>query len=468
MKTVSKSLYFKLLHLSHITYISINKMSRSTFIILYISLFWGHALQAQTAKQSPVKAFVNFHLLTMEDSIPKLSQTVIIKNDKIIQIGASQEVKVPANALVIDGKNRQFLIPGLTDTHVHLPPKKSREWIRAFIHSGVTTVFNLSGKQKILNMRKEVKQGKLIGPDIYTGGFGGVLPALNRSGFKKVSLDRIERAILKQKAQGYDMLKVANQLTLAQYAHILKVARREGLHVNGHIPRTLTAEDALRVGQKSFAYTEEFIYTQFTTFDEQEVVAFAQKAAKQKTWLMANIIGYEKIAQTWGRPQVVDSILALPESKRWHPKVIKIFAKNWYGRRDKKGREYVEKVYQFYFSIVKHFHQAGVKMLVGTNTVLPLVAPGESVLEEIKRLIKASLPPYEALKAATSNPGKYAQLFINPKARFGKIKENYTAHLVVLASNPLQNLEVLKKTIGVLLRGQWYDRAALQKLVKWD
>ena len=443
-------------------------MRKFTCITLFLSFCWGYALQAQTAKQGTIKAFVNFNLLTMEDSIPKMAQTVIIKNDQILKIGASKEVKVPANALVIDGQNKQFLIPGLTDTHVHLQPKKSREWIRAFINRGVTTVFNLSGKQKILKMREEVKQGKLIGPDIYTGGFGGILPALNRAGFKKVSLARIERAILKQKAQGYDMLKVANQLTMAQYAHILKIAKREGMHVNGHIPRTLTAEDALQVGQKSFAYTEEFIYTQFTKFNEQAVIAFAKKAAKHNTWLMANIVGYEKIAQTWGRPQVMDSILQLPASKRWHPKVMKIFAKDWYGRRDISGRQYVEKIYQFYFPIVKHFHQAGVKMLVGTNTVLPLVAPGESVAEEIIRLTKASLSPYEALKAATSNPGEYAQLFISPKIRFGKIKEDYKAHLVVLPSNPLQNLEVLKKPIGVLLRGHWYDQVTLKKLVDWD
>lgn len=443
-------------------------MSRSTFIILYISLFLGHALQAQTAKQSPVKAFVNFHLLTMEDSIPKLSQTVIIKNDKIVQIGASQEVKVPAHALVIDGQHKQFLIPGLTDAHVHLHQKDAHEWVSAFVHSGVTTVLNLKGYASILKLRDRIRNRKIIGPDVYTSGCSGVVTKLKRKGFRKVSLKQIERNILKDKRKGYDFIKVYGQATLKQYEHLLKVAQREGVHAMGHIPRNLTADDALRLGQKSFAHAEEFVYTQFRKLKEEKVPLFAKKAAAHQSWLVANLVAYQKIMQTWGRPQVIDSVLRLPETKRLHPAIIGVYDRDWYGRRRAMFRPYITKVYPFLHIITRHFHQAGVKILAGTDTAFPLAPPGESLIEEITLLVQAGLSPYEALKAATANAGAYVQLFIDKKARFGKIKENYTAHLVVLTSNPLQNLEVLKRPMGVLLRGQWYDRAALQKLVKWD
>ncbi|OJJ21463.1 hypothetical protein BKI52_13015 [marine bacterium AO1-C] len=447
------------------------KTRKTIYLTIATMLMWVGSNKAQNITnndQTRITAFVNVHVLTMSDSVPRLSQTVIIENGKIAEIGASGDIQIPENALVIDGQNQKFLIPGLTDTHVHLHRKKSREWIRSFVHSGVTTVFNLAGRRKILKMRDDIRAHKLIGPDIYTAGYGGVMRALNRSKFKEVTLEKIEKAILKQKKQGYDMLKIANQLTIEQYAHILKVAKREGMHVTGHIPRNLKADDALRVGQNSFAHTEEFIYTKFTKFDEKEVVEFAKKVAKQKSWLIANIIAYEKIRETWGRPKVTDSILKLPETKRLHPSIRKLYAEQWYGSRDVKSRWYVEKVFKFYFPIVRHFHQAGVKILVGTDTAFPLTPPGESVIDEIKHLTKAGLSPYESLKAATANPGEYIKHFINPKAKFGQIKENYKAHLVLLDTNPLNDLDTLKKPVGVMLGGKWYNKEALDKMVQWD
>lgn len=441
------------------------------FLMVVVYFLWIGNSKAQTVNtqsQKPIKAFVNVNVLTMNDSIPLKGQTVLIKNDKIIKIGASQQVKVPASAQIIDGRHTQYLIPGLTDTHVHLSHKGAEEWVRAFVNSGVTTVFNLGGFPKVLKIRRDIKADKIIGPDIYTTGYPGVVRKLKRKGFKKVSLKKIERRILQDKQQGYDMIKTYGRMTKVQYAHLMKVARREGIHVTGHIPRNLSSDDALQMGQKSFAHTEEFIYTQFTSFDEQEVMKFAQKAGKQKIWLIANMIAYQKILETWGKPQVMDSILGLPETQRLHPAIRRLYTKDWYGSRDVNSRNYIKKVYAFYVPVIKHFYRAGVKILVGTDTAFPLTPPGESVIDEIKNLTTAGLSPYEALKAATANPGEYIKLFVNKAANFGKVKQNYTAHLVLLDSNPLENLDALRKPAGVLLRGHWYNKTALKKMVQWD
>lgn len=442
-------------------------MNKSIYLVFIIFVCWVCNSNAQT-NQVSVKAFINVNVLTMSDSVPKASQTVIIKDDKIVQIGASKDVQVPANALVINGQNKQFLIPGLTDAHVHLHRTGSEEWVRAFINSGVTTVLNLGGYPKVLKIRADIRNHQIIGPDIYTAGRSGVVRKLKRKGFRKVSLKRIEKNILRDKAKGYDFIKVYGQLTLKQFEHMLKVAKREGIHAMGHIPRNLSADDALRLGQKSFAHAEEFVYTKFQKFDETKVAPFAKKAATHNTWLVANLVAYQKILQTWGRPQVMDSILRLPETKRLHPELIKIYAQDWYGSRSAKGRWYPKKVYAFLFHITRHFHNAGVKILAGTDTAFPLAAPGESLIDEIQLLVKAGLSPYEALKAATANPGEYIKLFVDKKAKFGKVKKNYKAHLVLLDSNPLQDLRILRKPAGVMLRGKWYNKTALKKLITWQ
>ncbi|WP_299436657.1 amidohydrolase family protein [uncultured Aquimarina sp.] len=446
-------------------------MNNIKYTLMIIGLLWGCTNNAQNftiKEQEPIKAFINVHVLTMQDSIPKMSQTVLIKNDKIIEIGASTDIQIPDGAKIIDGNHTKYLIPGLTDTHVHLTHKGSEEWIRAYVNSGVTTVLNLGGSKKVLKLRENIKNNKILGPDIYTAGRGGVVRELNRPNFKEVSLAKIEERIIEDKEKGYDFIKIYGQMTIPQFEHMIKIARREGVHAMGHIPRNLTADDALRIGQKSMAHTEEFIYTQFTEFDEKEIIDFAKKAAAQNIWLTANMVAYEKIEQTWGKPEVMDSILQLPETKRLHSKILKLYKQDWYGSRDVDSRGYIEKVYKLYFPIVKHFHKAGVKILVGTDTGFPGLAPGQSAIDEIKNLTKAGLSKYEALKAGTANAGAYINLFIDNNYYAGKIQEDYKAHMVLLSSNPLENLEVLESPEGVMLRGYWFDKQDLNNMVQWE
>ncbi|MDY8135973.1 amidohydrolase family protein [Aquimarina sp. 2201CG5-10] len=446
-------------------------MNKIKHMLVVLNLLWGFTNNAQTytiKEQKPIKAFINVHVLTMQDSIPKMSQTVIIKNDKIIKIGASKDIQIPDGAKIIDGQNIKYLIPGLTDTHVHLGHKGSEEWIRAYVNSGVTTVLNLGGSKKVLKLRENIKNKKILGPDIYTAGQGGVVRELNRKNFKEVSLTKIEERIIEDKEKGYDFIKIYGQMTIPQFEHMMKIAKREGVHAMGHIPRNLTADDALRIGQKSMAHTEEFIYTQFTEFDEQEVIDFASKAAAKNIWLIANMIAYEKIELTWGKPQVMDSILQIPETNHLHPKIKKIYKEDWYGSRDFNSRNYIEKVYDFYFPIVKHFHKAGVKILVGTDTAFPGAAPGESAIDEIKNLTQAGLSSYEAIKAATANAGEYINHFIDNNYFIGKVQEDYTAHIVLLSTNPLEDLKVLRNPEGVMLRGHWFDKKDLKEMIQWD
>jgi len=47
------------------------------------------------------------------------NQTVVVRNGVIAEMGDAKGVKIPRDAQRIDGTGK-FLIPGLTDMHVHL------------------------------------------------------------------------------------------------------------------------------------------------------------------------------------------------------------------------------------------------------------------------------------------------------------------------------------------------------------
>jgi imidazolonepropionase-like amidohydrolase len=49
---------------------------------------------------------------------------------------------------------------------------------------------------------------------------------------------------------------------------------------------------------------------------------------------------------------------------------------------------------------------------------------------------------------------------------FGTIAVGQRADLLLVADNPLENLETLKRPMGVMVRGRWLPRKRLDELLK--
>src|SRR5262249_43525129 len=153
-----------------------------------------------------VTAFVNVNVIAMTSDRVDTHQTVIVRGGRIEQMGRAHEVTVPAGAAVIDGTDR-YLVPGLTDAHVHLetglpwaPARADFGDGRIYRAYGIRTVINLAGNETILDWRRRVEQGELIGPTIYTSG-----PFVNEP--RVTSPDEVERDVIAQRERGYDVIK---------------------------------------------------------------------------------------------------------------------------------------------------------------------------------------------------------------------------------------------------------------------
>ena len=122
----------------------------------------------------------------MADERVESDRTVVVRGDRIVSIGAGDRIAVPPGATVIDGTGR-FLMPGLTDAHVHL---EAWQGVRPdfgdaplYLAHGVTTIVNLRGTPEFLDWRRRVNSGELLGPTIYTAGefiIGPAGPSLRR------------------------------------------------------------------------------------------------------------------------------------------------------------------------------------------------------------------------------------------------------------------------------------------------
>ena len=67
-----------------------------------------------------VTAFVDVTLIPMDRERRMPGQTVLVRGDRIVEIGPVAKVKVPEGGVRVDGKGK-FLIPGLAEMHAHIP-----------------------------------------------------------------------------------------------------------------------------------------------------------------------------------------------------------------------------------------------------------------------------------------------------------------------------------------------------------
>jgi imidazolonepropionase-like amidohydrolase len=101
--------------------------------------------------------------------------------------------------------------------------------------------------------------------------------------------------------------------------------------------------------------------------------------------------------------------------------------------------------------------------MAGTDAMgLQLVAPGSSLHRELQLLSASGLSPYEAIRSATVVPAA----FLGKTKEFGTIAVGQRADLLLVAGNPLEKLETLKRPLGVMVRGRWLPREKLDELLK--
>jgi imidazolonepropionase-like amidohydrolase len=209
---------------------------------------------------APAIAFVNVNLIRMDRERVEPGQTVIVRDDRIVVIGASADVPVPPDATVIHGAGR-YLVPGLTDAHVHIttdmpwaPARPDFGDAPLYLAYGVTTVINLGGAPAQLEWRRRVSAGELPGPTIYTSGEFINEPRVNTP--KEVADE-----VAAQHRAGYDLIKfheiftpgagftTTTGLSRAAYRTMNETARELGMPLVGHAPVNLGLDALLEARQ---------------------------------------------------------------------------------------------------------------------------------------------------------------------------------------------------------------------------
>jgi hypothetical protein len=233
--------------------------SRGTLVVLLLLL-------APTVATAQPMHFVGVTVVPMDRETTLRDQTVVVRGERIVSIGPSRDTPISSNATVINGKDL-YLVPGLTDAHVHLagtifgPGRTDFDDAALYLAYGVTTVFNLGGTQEHLEWRRRIVGGELTGPTIYTSPPFFNEPRVN-------SRDEVEREIAATVRSGYDLLKfrelvapysapTTSGLSLPAYKRMNETARHAALPLVGHAPVNLGLDAMLQARQHALAHVGE-------------------------------------------------------------------------------------------------------------------------------------------------------------------------------------------------------------------
>ncbi len=455
---------------------------------ILISLIIAGAVAAPLASQDSPVAFMGATVIPMDRERTIENQTVVVRGGRIAALGPTASTPVPAGAIRVDGRGK-FLIPGLAEMHAHIPTppveaqlggdgRFAESVLKLYVANGVTTIRGMLGHPSHLAMRERVRAGALLGPTIYTSG-----PSFNGNSAPDPATAR--RMVLEQKAAGYDFLKIHPGLSRETFDMLARVADSVGIRFAGHVPAEVGLERALEARYASIDHVDGFVeylsgwrpgggvpagffgFSITDQADESKLPAIARRTRDAGVWivptqaLMDGFVSAEDAAAMGRRPEM----RYLPKSlvAQW------VQAKSNAQAQPTYDAERARRFIALRGRIIKALHDAGVGFVLGSDAPQVMNVPGFSAHRELAVLVAAGLTPYQALETGTRNVAAY----FGTLDQSGTVAAGRVADLVLLDANPLTDIANTTRIAGVMARGNWMPRAALDSMLNgiaadWD
>lgn len=447
-------------------------------------------------------AFRNVTIVDLRDGTLHAGQTVIWDRSRIVAVGPSASQQIPAGTQVFDGQGR-FLMPGLWDMHVHLwlndeATGPQDGLLPTFIANGVTAVRDMGDSDLLRStvpLKKqwdaEARAGLRVGPRVVAAGsiaidgpqsvddsqpsfVGAATPADAR---------KLVHALVDESSP--DFIKVYSRIPRDSYFAMMEEAQRAGITVAGHKPLAVSFIEAADAGQRSMEHAREIL------LDSSGLAAGLQQNPKERNLSPARL---REVLDTHDPAMLRNIFAALTRNDAYYvpTHITRLF--DWKAAANDRTylddprlkrlpaglQESVRKdvestrarltdpkdadIYRAFFEkgleATRLAHEAGVKIMAGSDTGDSYCFPGSGLHDELSWLVKAGLSPLAVLRAATVVPAEY----MNRSKDFGAIAPGKLADMVLLERNPLANIDNTRAIDTVIFNGRRIDRAALDAM----
>ena len=126
------------------------------------------------------------------------------------------------------------------------------------------------------------------------------------------------------------------------------------------------------------------------------------------------------------------------------------------------GPEALEAFFSLRKRILKELADSGVGVLMGTDSPQMFNVPGFALHRELRVMAESGMTNHQILESGTVAVGRYVREHLGIDHAFGTVAVGQRADLVLLGSNPLEDLENLTDRLGVMVRGEWVSRAEIE------
>jgi imidazolonepropionase-like amidohydrolase len=430
-------------------------------------------------------AFTNVNVIPMDRERVLAKQTVLVKNGVIAEIGDAKKVKVPKDAVRVDGTGK-YLVPGLVDMHTHLlsdsdefPDSIGPDELRVMVANGVTTVRFMIGTPELLSLRSRSAKGEIDAPTIFVAS-----PHLTGreqgNNFVVNTPDEAREAVRKSKAAGYDFIKITTFIKAEVYEAAVDEAAKQNIRVVGHADsRFVGVERAWKAKQQiehldgymelllrddapmKGSVSDLYIYNpdnwkSFDFIDESKIPEVARKTVASNPFVNPT---HHFMKNSFGRLRTEDEIRKQPDF-RFYPAKVQQQWLDFYKKNRMLNTVPVEKRARWIElreKLIKAIYDAGGKIMTGSDTPEFLWLYGFGMHHELKALKDAGLSNYAVLEAGTKNPS----LFLGTIDTVGTIEKGKRADLMLLNANPLDDLSATQNRAGVMLKGKWHTQQEL-------
>jgi len=432
--------------------------------------------------------FENVNVVPMDSERTLEGQSVVIEANRISEIGQSSEVNVPTDAHIIDGRGK-FLIPGLSDMIVHTDGSEND--LLVYLANGVTNI-RIMGEDPpdVLKWRDQINAGSRVGPTMWvwwpqieSNDFDdeAAMERSTRGGKSYVhSPEEAKQLVAEAATMGVDGIKAHAVVSSEIYQAIIKSAAQHSLPYDGHAPVDHNIHSSYRIceeqdcwndfmsmGVPALTHVEELVkmaaWTDGVshTASDETIYQMAQDAADKNMAVTTSVFLMRTIID---QAADLEGLLdGMPEIKYLHPVVfdfrwapgpnpyVDFGRQSWYPN-------YLASIERMLLAL----NEAGVLLMSGTDVPVPLTVPGFSLHDEFETMADVGLFPYDVLKTSTYNPA----LYLGELDTFGTVEAGKRADLVLLESNPLEDITNTREITGVMVRGRYFDRADLDTILE--
>lgn len=224
-----------------------------------------------------------------------------------------------------------------------------------------------------------------------------------------------------QRRRGISFIKLYENLSTEMFDGIVDAATTRGMRSGGHISSQVAVQHAL------------------------EKVRFIEHLSGYERALASQPANGDFLPWIYMAESRVDALARLTAEKGvWNTPTLYVYAVL---SRDLMGVAHRESMLENRRRFVRALRDAGARITAGSDAGY-LVSAGSSLHEELRELREAGLTNYEVLRAATAEAASLLEIDA------GRIEVGRRADLVLVGSNPLDDIGVLRKPQIVIVNGE--------------